>query len=90
MSNKQLGFFEDNEYNTIVSGSERLTCARRLALEALESGDWVNPHELADDLGITPGGLTSRFRELRQEKYGGYAIEKKYAGNRTYVYRLVS
>jgi hypothetical protein len=58
--------------------------------QILELGAWVTLYELARLVEASECGVSSRIRDLRKYKYGGYIIVKRKINPNTYQYRLVS
>jgi len=47
----------------------------------LTASDYLTPYEISDKTGIYSGTVSSRIRDLRLPKYGGYKIERQKVGN---------
>ena len=57
--------------------------------EILSDGEWHSIAEVADRANISPAATSARFRDLRKEKFGGHAVERKNLGGGFWQYRLV-
>ena len=56
---------------------------------AMESGDWHTLAELAAVVGAPEASVSARLRDLRKPKFGGFTIEREYAGGGQWRYRML-
>lgn len=47
----------------------------------LTASDYLTPFQIAEKTGIYAGTVSSRIRDLRLPKYGGYRIDRQKVGN---------
>jgi hypothetical protein len=55
----------------------------------LKSNDYITPFYIAEKTGIYAGTVSSRIRDLRLQKYGGYTIDRQKVGN-VWGYKVIS
>lgn len=67
----------------------RLRAQLDRVLGIMQLGHWVTLAQLADTTGDPEASVSARLRDCRKSKFGGHTIERKYAGNGLYRYRMV-
>jgi len=52
-------------------------------------GKWRPIAQIAQAVGGSEAGTSARLRDLRKQKFGGHAVERRRVQGGVYVYRLV-
>lgn len=68
---------------------QRLGEQAKRVFKAMADGGWSTLHQLAQDTGDPEASISARLRDFRKPKWGGFTIEREYAGNGLHRYRLV-
>lgn len=55
----------------------------------MQHGDWHTLPELAARSGHPEASISARLRDLRKQQNGGHFIEREYAGDGLWRYRMV-
>lgn len=69
----------------------RLTGQILRVFSYMRTGTWYTLHELAARTGDPHSSVSAQLRNLRKPRFGGFAIEKRYRGDRgdgLWEYRL--
>jgi transcriptional antiterminator len=67
---------------------ERLTSQLLRVKNAMLSGDWKSLRQLESETGDPQSSISAQLRHLRKERFGSYIVEKRYAGNGLFEYRI--
>lgn len=67
---------------------ERLALQRGRVYRALRRGDWWTLADLAREAHAPEASVSARIRDLRKPRFGAFTIDKRYAGNGLWEYRL--
>lgn len=54
----------------------------------MSDGRWWTLRELAEVVGAPEASVSARLRDLRKPRFGGYTIERTYAGGGVWRYRM--
>ena len=68
---------------------ERLTSQHKRVLNIMKDGEWRTLAAISRDIGDPPASVSAQLRHLRKLRFGGHTVERIYAGEGTYLYRLV-
>lgn len=75
--------------------TERLTTQLDAVKQVMADGAWRNLERIAEVVFLLTGkkateaSVSARLRDLRKDKFGGYTVERKSAGNGLFLYRVV-
>lgn len=56
--------------------------------QAVRDGAWRGLEEIAALAGCPPASASARLRDLRKAQFGGWDVERAYAGNKSWRYRV--
>lgn len=56
--------------------------------QAMRDGAWRSVEELAALVECPPASASARLRDLRKPQYGGWTVERAYAGGGVWRYRV--
>ena len=79
--------FDGSDYEHKRDGI-RLTGQLERVFNVMRFGQWVSLQELAHKAKCPEASASAQLRNLRKERFGGFEIEKKYANNGLFLYRL--
>ena len=54
----------------------------------MADGQWRTLKEIAAATGAPEASVSARLRDLRNERFGGYAVEREYIGDGLWRYRV--
>jgi hypothetical protein len=66
----------------------RLTGQINRVFECVKDGKWRTLSEISEATGDPHASVSTRLRDFRKSRFGGYKVEKEYIGNGLYKYRL--
>lgn len=67
----------------------RLNNQRARVYKKMVNHKWWRLYELSAATGDPEASISARIRDLAKPKFGGHVIEKRYAGNGLWEYRLL-
>lgn len=67
---------------------DRLRAQLHRVLNAVSDHEWKTLLKLSMETGDPEASVSARLRDLRKDKFGGYTIERRYAGGGLWEYRL--
>jgi len=67
---------------------DRLRAQLHRVLNAISDHEWLTLHQISAITGDPEASVSARLRDLRKDKFGGYTIERQYAGEGLWEYRL--
>jgi len=67
---------------------DRLRAQLHRVLNAVSDHEWRTLHQISAITGDPEASVSARLRDLRKDKFGGYTIERQYAGEGLWEYRL--
>lgn len=67
----------------------RLTGQLNRVFEYMKDGKWRTLNEIAEATDAPHASVSSRLRDFRKPKFGGYEVEREYIGKGLYQYRLL-
>ncbi len=67
---------------------ERLRSQLQRVRDLMIDGQWRTLAQIASNVGGSEAGISARLRDLRKPRNGGYTVERKYAGEGLFEYRL--
>lgn len=79
--------FDGKTYNEERDG-ERLTKQIDRVEWYMKDGKWRTLREIATVVGGSESSVSARLRDLRKERFGSRNVERRYAGNGIWEYRL--
>jgi hypothetical protein len=81
--------FKGTDYEPQRDEKRLSTQHKRVRTAALEwPGQWFTMQALAEYVGEPPGSVERQVRYLRDEKFGGYIVEKRHKHGGTFEYRV--
>lgn len=69
---------------------ERLSRQARAVWNAMRDKRWRTLPELASVLGEPQQSISARLRDLRKPRFGGLDVQRQYAGNGVWAYRVLT
>lgn len=67
----------------------RLSSQYKRVFELMQDGEWRALRGITDLTGDPEASVSAQLRHMRKKRFGSHVIEKKYAGNGLYYYRLL-
>ena len=67
----------------------RLNAQLSRLFAAMSDGGWHTLDNLASEVGASSQSVSARLRDLRKARFGGHTIERRYASNGLFEYRLL-
>jgi hypothetical protein len=68
--------FDGQTFFKILDGA-RLTGQLGRVYDLMRCGAWMTLREIAEACGGSEGGCAARLRDLRKDRFGGFAVERK-------------
>jgi hypothetical protein len=68
---------------------DRLTSQLGRVRELMADGEWRTLAAISSIAGCPEASVSARLRDLRKPKFGGYTVERGYAGDGLWQYRLL-
>jgi hypothetical protein len=69
---------------------ERLASQLRRVRDLMSDGRWHTLSGMSHALGDPESSISARIRDLRKRKFGGYTVERQYAGDGLWEYRILA
>ncbi len=79
--------YDAPQYWAAPADRPRLTGNLRAVFRLLKGGEWYTIAEIAEHIGTLQTSASSRVRDLRNPKFGGYNVQVR-RRNGVYMYRL--
>lgn len=67
---------------------ERLTKQYIRIFDLMQDGLWRSLTDIEKITGDPPASISAQLRHMRKPRFGSHKVEKKYAGNGLYLYKL--
>ena len=67
----------------------RLNAQAAAVFSYMQHGEWRTLADIAAATGAPEASVSARLRDLRQAKFGGYTVERRYIAKGLWQYRLV-
>ncbi len=67
---------------------ERLTRQHERIRDLMLDGAWRTLGEISLATGDPPASVSAQLRHLRKARFGAFTVQKRYAGNGLYTYRV--
>jgi hypothetical protein len=87
MSSQIVLRFDGSDYDHKRDGI-RLTGQLERVFDVMKSGEWITLRQLADRAKCPEASASAQMRNLRKERFGSFAVEKKYDHFGVFLYRL--
>ena len=69
---------------------DRLGRQLRDVRDLMSDGEWRTLMDIEYRLGYPEASISARLRDLRKPRFGGYTVERRYAGGGLWKYRLTA
>jgi len=77
-----VDYQHDRDFSRLKNQSERI-------ISFVADGKWTTLREISAVTGAPEASISACLRDLRKAKYGGHTLDRKYAGNGVYEYRVI-
>jgi hypothetical protein len=84
----QLEIFDGQTFD-FARDSARLTGQLDRVRFVMRDGRWRTLAEIAETVGGSEAGVSARLRDLRKERFGGLTVEREYATEGLWRYRVL-
>jgi hypothetical protein len=81
-------FRADGETFDAERDSDRLGRQMTAVRACLSDGNWWTLARLSRAVGGSEASVSARIRDLRKDRFGGHTVERAYAGEGVWKYRL--
>ena len=68
---------------------DRLANQLRAVRDVMLDGVWRSLMNISFQTGAPEASVSARLRDLRKVRFGGYIVERRYAGDGLWEYRLI-
>jgi hypothetical protein len=68
---------------------KRLNAQAQAVFSYMQHGEWRTLADIAAATGHPEASVSARLRDLRQEKFGGFTVDRRYVAAGLWQYRLV-
>ena len=76
------GYIEERDHSRLKTKSQRV-------FEIMKDGQWWTLSDLEKITGSPQASISAYIRGFRRQANGGHTVERKYAQNGLYLYRLI-
>jgi hypothetical protein len=69
---------------------KRLNAQAQRVFDVMRDGRWRSLDEIANEAKAPQASVSARLRDLRKDRFGGHAVERKHVDAGHWMYRLIA